>query len=153
MPVAEDILETDAAGHSLVERTDGYFGDMADEIGLIHRIGFVARDDAGDAAAGEADRRQADGRGGKRCERDRHGRADAVRNACSRKPAIANTPSARIIRINSGSRPALIQRNRPPMALMALGFEREILADEFADRKTHDHRQQFDAAQGDHDRG
>ena len=37
--------------------------------------------------------------------------------ACSRKPTIANTPSARIIRINSGSRPALIQRNRPPMAL------------------------------------
>ena len=55
MPVAEDILETDAAGQALVERTDRNFGDVADEIGLVHRIGLVARDDAGDAAAGDAD--------------------------------------------------------------------------------------------------
>jgi hypothetical protein len=36
---------------------------------------------------------------------------------CSKNPAIENIPSARMIRISSGSRPALIQRNKPPMAL------------------------------------
>ena len=34
VPVAEDILETDAAGQSLVERPDRNLGDVADEIGL-----------------------------------------------------------------------------------------------------------------------
>ena len=35
VPVAEDILETDAAGQSLVERPDRDLGDVADEIGLV----------------------------------------------------------------------------------------------------------------------
>ena len=34
MPVAEDILETDPAGQSLVERADRNHGDLADEIGF-----------------------------------------------------------------------------------------------------------------------
>ena len=38
-------------------------------------------------------------------------------NPCRKNPAIENTPSARMIRIRSGRRPALIHRNRPPNPL------------------------------------
>src|SRR5689334_19649597 len=51
MPVAEDVLETNPAGQSLIERPDRDGRDLADEIGVAHRVGLVARNDAGDAAA------------------------------------------------------------------------------------------------------
>ena len=153
VPVAEDILETDPAGQSLVERADRNFGDVADEIGVVDRIGLVARDDAGDAAAGDADRGQADGCGGKRCDRDRHGGADAVRDglqqeACDREHAERQDDQ------DQQRQPSRIDpEEQAADGAVALGFERDVLADEFADRETDEHRQQFDPAQGDHDRG
>ena len=41
VPVAEDILETDAAGRSLVQGTHGDGRDLADEISLVDRIGLT----------------------------------------------------------------------------------------------------------------
>ena len=55
VPVAVDVLETDLAGQSLIERADRNVGDWPTKSAFIDRIGLVARDDARDAAAGDPD--------------------------------------------------------------------------------------------------
>ena len=56
VPVAVDILETDAAGQSLVERSDETSATWPTKSVIVDHIGLVAGNDPRDAAAGDADR-------------------------------------------------------------------------------------------------
>ncbi len=117
MPVAEDILETNPTGQSLVEWPDRDRADLADEVGVVDGIGLVTRNDAGDAAACRPDHGNAAGAGRNAATETGTVLPIVCAIAWSKKPSIENTPSTSTIRIRSGSRPALIQRNRPPKAL------------------------------------
>ena len=101
----------------------------------------------------DADRRQAERCGGKRRERDRHGHADTVRNPLQQEARDREHPERQDHQDQQRQPSRIDPEEQAADGAMALGFEREILADEFADRETDDHRQQFDAAQGEHDRG
>ena len=127
--------------------------DLADEIGFDHRIGLVARDDAGDAAAGGPDHGNAAGRGHKRGDRGRHGGADAMRDALQQK-SLDREHAERQHDQDQQRQPAGVDPEKQAAeAVVAVGLERDVLADEFADREADQHRQQFDAAERDHDRG
>jgi hypothetical protein len=91
--------------------------------------------------------------GGKRCERDRHGRADAVRNRLQQEACDREHPERQDHQDQQRQPSRIDPEEQAADGAVALGFEREILADEFADRKPTIIVSNSMPAQGDHDRG
>src|SRR3984885_6638098 len=133
VPVAEDILETNAAGQSLVERSDRNQGDLADEIGVADGIRLVARDNAGDAAAGGANDGNAACDRYKYGDRDRYGKACRMRDALQQESLDREHAERQNDQDQERQAPGIDPEQQAAKAVVAIGFDSHVFAEEFAD--------------------
>ena len=126
---------------------------MADEVGFVHRIAFVAGDDARDAAAGGADDGDAAGHSYQGCDPDRDRSPCAMGDALQQESLDREDAERQDDQDQQRQAPRIDPEKQAAQGVVAVGLDLNVIAEQLADREADQHRQQFDAAKGSHDRG